>query len=266
MCLPSSNEHVAHARPAGLRFATGTTPKKPPELLVASRTPLGECRAQLTATLEMPLEERDEALASVDALLDDARAGRGRLLILEGPAGIGKTRLLAPIHERAEAAGMRTLRARAGELEQDFPFGIVRQLFEAVLAGPSRSELLAGAAELAQPVFDLAGSGELPAADPAYSTLHGLYWLTVNAAEAGPLLLSVDDLHCDPPASAPTCSINPCVVATIARRFADAATPRAANGGGEAAAGPAHADGRRRRRSGRHPVLRAAPRRRAGGS
>ena len=153
----------------------------------------------LTPALEMPLEERDEALASVDALLADARAGRGRLLVLEGPAGIGKTRLLAAIQERAEVAGMRTLRARAGELEQDFPFGIVRQLFEASLAGPGRGELLSGAAELAGPLFDVAGTGELSAADPGYSTLHGLYWLTVNSADAGPLVLSVDDLHwCDP--------------------------------------------------------------------
>jgi DNA-binding CsgD family transcriptional regulator/tetratricopeptide (TPR) repeat protein len=154
------------------------------------------------AIVEMPLEEREDALAVVDALLADAREGCGRALVLEGPPGIGKTRLLTAFHERAQAAGMRTLRARAGELEQDFPFGIVRQLFEASLAGPARAELLSGAAELAGPLFDLGGSGELPAPDPAYSTLHGLYWLTVNYLEiepARPVLLSVDDLHwCDP--------------------------------------------------------------------
>jgi DNA-binding CsgD family transcriptional regulator len=148
----------------------------------------------------MPLAERDDALASVDALLEDACAGRGRLVVLDGPPGIGKTRLLAAIHERADAAGMQVLRARAGELEHDFPFGVVRQLFEPSLGGSARAELLSGAAELAGPVFEV--SAELPGADPAYSTLHGLYWLTVNlleAAPARPVLLSVDDLHwCDP--------------------------------------------------------------------
>jgi predicted ATPase len=149
--------------------------------------------------LDMPLQERDDALAAACALLADARAGRGRLLVLEGPAGIGKTRLMAAIHERAEAAGMRALGARAGELEQDFPFGVVRQLFDAPLAGPSRAELLRGAAELAGRLFDVTGSQEMPGADPAYSTLHGLYWLTVNFVDAGPVLMSVDDLHwCDP--------------------------------------------------------------------
>ena len=104
----------------------------------------------------MPLEERDEALASVAPLLDDACAGRGRLLLVEGPPGIGKTRLLGAITERARATGMRTLRAQAGEFEQDFPYGIVRQLFEASIAGPSRDELLNGAADLARPLFELA--------------------------------------------------------------------------------------------------------------
>ena len=153
----------------------------------------------MAPSLDMPLEERDDALTAADALLDDARAGSGRLLVLDGPAGIGKTRLLAAIHERAEAAGMHALRARAGELEQDFPFGVVHQLFDAPLAGRARADLLSGAAELAGTLFDIAGPRELPGADPAYNTLHGLYWLTVNVVDAGPVLLSVDDLHwCDP--------------------------------------------------------------------
>ena len=106
-------------------------------------------------TVEMPLQERDDTLAEAGELLAEARAGSGRLLVLEGPAGIGKTRLLASIHERARADGMQTLRARAGELEQDFPFGVVRQLFDAALAGPARAERLSGAAELAGKLFDV---------------------------------------------------------------------------------------------------------------
>jgi predicted ATPase len=134
----------------------------------------------------MPLEERDEALASVDLLLDDAPAGRGRLLLVEGPPGIGKTRLLGAITERARAAGMRTLGAQAGEFEQDFPYGIVRQLFEASIAGPLRDEMLNGAADLARPLFELAGDGALASADPTHPEISA----TVAEWTAGnPLLL-----------------------------------------------------------------------------
>src|SRR5829696_5032585 len=41
------------------------------------------------------LLERSEELARVEAALAEARAGRGMLLVIEGPAGIGKTALLA---------------------------------------------------------------------------------------------------------------------------------------------------------------------------
>ena len=33
------------------------------------------------------------------------------------------------------------------------------------------------------------------AADPSFAILHGLYWLTANLAESGPILLAIDDLH-----------------------------------------------------------------------
>jgi hypothetical protein len=97
------------------------------------------------------LLDRDRELAALDALTDEARAGRGRLVLIEGPAGIGKSGLLADLRERA-AAGSRVLAARASELEREFAFGIVRQLFETEVA--ERGErALAGAAAPAAAVF-----------------------------------------------------------------------------------------------------------------
>ena len=63
--------------------------------------------------------------------------GDGRLVVVEGSAGIGKTRLLAETRALAVAADFEVLTARGGELEGEFAFGIVRQLFEAPLAGAS---------------------------------------------------------------------------------------------------------------------------------
>ena len=74
------------------------------------------------------LLERDRELAALDRLIADAEDGRGRVALIEGPAGIGKSRLLAEARTRAGA--MTVLSARCGELERDFSFGAVRQLFE----------------------------------------------------------------------------------------------------------------------------------------
>ena len=139
------------------------------------------------------LHERERELAAVEELLD----GRGRMLLFEGRAGIGKTSLLEVACARAAELGFEVLRARGSELESGFAFGVVRQLFERRLAGAGpgeRAALLAGPAAAAQPLL----AGE-PAAQPAggssFAVLHGLYWLVVNLAAGGPLLLAIDDAH-----------------------------------------------------------------------
>ena len=95
------------------------------------------------------LLERDAVLARIDQRVRDAIAGDGSLLVLEGPAGIGKTRLVMAAGRRGRELGIHALGARGSELERDFAYGLVRQLFEAPLlaASPSeRDELLGGAA------------------------------------------------------------------------------------------------------------------------
>ena len=125
----------------------------------------------------------------------DAIGGSGGILLIEGPPGIGKTALLDELRRRAGALGALVRRARAGELERGFGFGVVRQLLEVIVAGANQAErarLLAGAARLSEPVFtDISAAEET--GDVAFATLHGLYWLAVNIAERGPLVLAVDD-------------------------------------------------------------------------
>ena len=135
--------------------------------------------------------ERDHELTALAGVLADAASGHGGLVWVEGPAGIGKTRLLEAAREQAAVLGMTVLAARAARLERDFAFGVVRGLFEPVVA--RRPELLAGAARLAAPAVSPA-----PAVGDdtdAGSTLHGIYWLTATLADAGPVLLVVDDAH-----------------------------------------------------------------------
>ncbi|MGZ5342092.1 MAG: helix-turn-helix transcriptional regulator [Solirubrobacterales bacterium] len=140
------------------------------------------------------LLERDSELASIDALIEQARDGRAGLALVEGPAGIGKSRLLAELRRRAESEGFLVLTARGSEIEREFPFGIARQLFEPLLAGEQeRAELLGGSAATAEVVFS--SSEEGAGGDSSFAALNGLYWLAVNLSGRQPLLLAIDDLH-----------------------------------------------------------------------
>ncbi|MBJ7331171.1 MAG: AAA family ATPase [Solirubrobacteraceae bacterium] len=142
----------------------------------------------------MDLLERDDELAIVDEMLASAAAGEGRFLLIEGPAGIGKSQVLAEVRRRA-GSRMRVLSARGGELEGAFPFGVVRQLFEAVVGDPElRPIALDGAAAPAGDVLG-APTGNTQAGNASFAVLHGLYWLAQNLADDKPIVLTVDDVH-----------------------------------------------------------------------
>src|SRR6266480_4081826 len=81
-----------------------------------------------TAVATGQLLERSEELARIESVLAAARSGLGTFAVVEGPAGIGKTALLAAARSAATDGGMHVLRARGTELERDFAFGVVRQL------------------------------------------------------------------------------------------------------------------------------------------
>jgi DNA-binding CsgD family transcriptional regulator/transposase-like protein len=148
------------------------------------------------------LVERDRELERIAEFLKSAQKGRGGELVVEGPAGIGKTVLLAAGRDVAVAEGFRVLRARGAELEREFAFGLVYQLFEPVIAAASEEERrlwLDGPPGVAARLLGLPGpGGDLTSAvapDPSFAVLHGLYWLCANLAADGPLALVIDDAH-----------------------------------------------------------------------
>src|ERR1700727_242644 len=146
----------------------------------------------------MVLLERERERDQLAAVVEEARAGDGQVLIVDGSAGVGKPRLLEEARVLADAMGVMVLSARGGELERDFSFGIVRGLLEPVLARASpreRGGLLSGAARLAKPLFAGAPEQGVASPDAAHATLHGLYWLVANLSQKRPLLLAVDDVH-----------------------------------------------------------------------
>lgn len=143
------------------------------------------------------LVDRDAETALLRSTLDQVRSGGSALVVMEGPAGIGKTRLLVEALRLARSEGLTVLSARGSQLESAFGLGVARQLFEAPVADPARRDtLLSGAAAAARPVFENLGDGSVSHGD--FAVLHGLYWLTANLAAEGPVVLAVDDVQwCD---------------------------------------------------------------------
>lgn len=153
--------------------------------------------------------ERDSELVTVDLLLQRVCEGAGHLLVFEGSAGIGKTQLLKAVCQRAQRSDVRVIAARAAEPESNFPFSVVRQLFEPVLAAESKGErrllLSYHATCVAHAILEQprpSSDGELR--ENEHAILHGIFSLTLNLAKRKPLLIAVDDaqwmdapsLHC----------------------------------------------------------------------
>jgi DNA-binding CsgD family transcriptional regulator len=141
------------------------------------------------------LWERERELAELDALLGRAGAGEGCAVAIEAGAGLGKTHLLHEARKAGATAELDVLSARATDLERDFPFSLVRQLFESRLAilPPDEREKIFEGASAARGA--LGGDPNDTWTHDSFSVLHGLYWVTAALAEKGPLLLAIDDLH-----------------------------------------------------------------------
>jgi DNA-binding CsgD family transcriptional regulator len=171
-----------------------------------------------------PLLGRDRELALIGELCERAAQGRGGVMLIEGPPGIGKSTLLQAARELGDEAGLQVAVARGSELEREFAYGLVRQLADPILrAHPpaGRRALLDGAAALAAPALGLvadraavaAASGEWPEVEKG-AAFHGLYWFFANLAEHVSLLVSIDDAHF---ADAPSLRF----VSYLARRVGD---------------------------------------------
>lgn len=144
----------------------------------------------------MALLERESELQTLRDRLEEASRGRGSLIVIEGSAGIGKTRLLSAAQEFAAEAGWHVLLGQGAELSRDYAFGLVRQLFEPFLASigsAARHEFLSGPAENAKHALGQIDADVKPIGD--FAVLHSLYWLVTNLSSDQPLLISVDDLQ-----------------------------------------------------------------------
>src|SRR5947209_814655 len=134
-----------------------------------------------------PIVERGVELSRIDRLLGEAAGGDGQLLVIEGPTGIGKTRLLDEARTRASERGLEVLRAGGGELERDYPFAVILALLETRFASDSPAErrhLFRGRAALAAPLLTVTDDDAWPTkTTDEFALMHGLYWCLVNLTE-----------------------------------------------------------------------------------
>ncbi|MEU3774175.1 AAA family ATPase [Streptomyces sp. NPDC032472] len=156
--------------------------------------------------------ERETELATAEEALDrlsgpgpDGRPGTGGgLIAFSGPAGLGKTTLLAEVRRRALARSYTLLSARGGEQEQRQPFHVARQLIQPQLAGRTEAELkdtLGSWYAIVGPALGLCAAEQGAPPDPQ-GLCDGLDWvLTHLAVQRAPVVLVLDDAHWADPES-----------------------------------------------------------------
>jgi len=157
-----------------------------------------------------PLRGRGPEAGILAESLDRVAAGQPAVVLIEGEAGIGKTRLLDSAVQDARARGMQVARGRAEELEQSRPFGLVAAVF-----GCERSSGDLRRAAIADLLAAPLGSGGTVTSDPGlrFRTVDAFADLAEALALAGPLVIGVDDLQWADPSSVLT-------LGAVARRMA----------------------------------------------
>jgi DNA-binding SARP family transcriptional activator len=153
------------------------------------------------STAEAPLVGRAAELARLQQHLRAARYGRGRVVVVTGEPGIGKSRLAEELATTASNAGVHVLVGRTYESDHALPF---RSWMDALRTGRVVSALLAGhagsrpvRAELARLFPELSGGDAPPpiTAESHVRLFEAIDALLAELARQGPLVLILEDLH-----------------------------------------------------------------------
>ncbi len=192
----------------------------------------------------LPFVGRSQAWATLLQGLAAAESGRCSLVLIEGDAGLGKTRLVEEFAARARARGAVWLSGKCFEMEQTLPYAVISDACQSLRvnsekpANESDPEVTAVSPHPFQISAEEAGdrnqrerdgNGELRLRNRMVEWLDEL-------TEAQPVFLSCDDIHWADPASlrllhvlthqlatSPlliVCSYRPAELTTVARRFA----------------------------------------------
>jgi class 3 adenylate cyclase/tetratricopeptide (TPR) repeat protein len=154
-----------------------------------------------------PFLERDAERASLRRLLDDVRTGHGRLGLVAGEAGVGKSRLVAEIGDEAEARGIRVLTGHCVEMMGAPPYLPYVEIIEQAISsrrsplalrqalGDVAAEIARIAPAVRRAFPDIPPQVELPAELARRYVWNSLSEFMGRAAQVQPLLLVLEDLH-----------------------------------------------------------------------
>lgn len=151
---------------------------------------------------------REQEFRRLRSALEGAMAGRGRVVVLRGEPGAGKTRTAEELSARARRCGVTVLWARVHEERGSPPYWPWSQLFRSYASSRMPQRLWRELGEAAAVVFSAivpelrARLGGVRDPDPLgnpeaerFRLFQSVAALLKNVADRAPLLLVVDDLH-----------------------------------------------------------------------
>jgi DNA-binding CsgD family transcriptional regulator len=214
-----SSRALSRVRAGHLGHRPGLLPQQPPAAGHHQQRAIGHPEPQYHPVMGAvaPVARicgREAEIQALGEALGRVATGGPAIVLVEGEAGIGKTRLLAKALEDARGRGMQVAAGRAEELERTRPFGVLAAAFGCARSAPDpRRAAIAG-------LLASQGAGDLGpitvTSDPGlrFRVVDAFADLVEELALGGPLMIGLDDLQWADPSSLLT-------VGALARRFTD---------------------------------------------
>ncbi|WP_328671603.1 ATP-binding protein [Streptomyces sp. NBC_00328] len=150
----------------------------------------------MTQTFGTPFIGRDDELSRLTGVLERARGGEPRTVLVAGDAGVGKTRTLTEAAARAAASGTTVLTGHCVDLGD---VGLPYLPFTEILGAAAEDDRFAPAFAAHPAVDRLTGSGPGPGGAPdaggRLRLFEAITGLLADLADITPLLLILEDLH-----------------------------------------------------------------------
>ena len=150
---------------------------------------------------EVTLIGREEEMSALTQAVESALQGRSRSLLLVGPSGYGKSRLLAESREYAAIRGARCVAVRAEAVSTSHPWSMFRELARALSSQPGAAGTDPKDMETIRALLRDDNAPKALSLGPALSMQdirRCLLSLALAVADEARTLLTIDDIHnCD---------------------------------------------------------------------